>query len=432
MIQEWLIAVKHQIAIYLRNSKLFFRFFNYKDFYYKKELGYGEKHVCILIPPTSYVFLNAAFPVVAWLKNCHCRTTLVFLGEKAEKEYKNSHPEKFAELEQYVDNIILYEKGKYKTTIQKEINKIKFRAVVEYLSFYEKIDTFLFSSYHLDSLEFKEMMNQRFPYTRKVTLSDGAFFFKSERLPDLSPLYMDHVLFTNQLACGSYQSEFAKHIDVIRSAKLDPWWQNQCLDAEHLKISQGLLNLKYKTKIVCAFSRLVLHREFSEKERQMFFEALLAFKQEFSFIFKFHPGDERSLIDDFIAQWIPDGVDWVESELDLFQLTAVGDVYIAVGLTSSIAEVILGESPIILFYNNHENIDVRKALEVMLECNGGVEDEYVYRGLVMHANNAKELQDLVYTALREGKKNVNALKFQKYLPEEEHACEKIAEILLED
>lgn len=408
-------------------------FFELRCVLLQKKKADGKKHICILIPQDSFIFIDPIRPIAVWLKQCNCFMTLLFCGKNVEKEYIARYPQKFAELKDCFDNIIIHPDFSHKSRYQQKIIDFKFRVIWEYLSFYERIDTFLFSQFHFLDMDFKIRMARRFPGARMVMLFEGTFLFQPVMIWDPNPLYVDYVIFPNRAAYAGKKSKYIKHVVAIRSPKLDPWWRKRSLREVWLNDAINFSSLKHKHIIICAFSRLTaISGTFTEGERDSFRKALLGLMGQFSFIFKFHPAETCSMRDDFTARWIPDGVDWIESELDLLQLTHCGEVFVVVGLTTGIADVILENTPIINFYNNRDNISQRREFESVVEIDGVVEDEYVYRHMIMHANNDVELRNMIYKTVYNQEEKISTKRFEEFLPKEMNSCEIIAKILLQN
>ena len=63
---------------------------------------------------------------------------------------------------------------------------------------------------------------------------EATFLFKPTTVEDPAPLYVDYIIYPNDLARGHNNFKYIKNIAIVRSPKLDPWWKKQTLNAPYL------------------------------------------------------------------------------------------------------------------------------------------------------------------------------------------------------
>lgn len=402
--------------------------FFYNHFYCKKSDGcIPKKHICFLIH-NNYSFINPILPLLFWMKeNEDCYVTLVFLDSNAQDDYIKIYPKIFAILDYCSNNIILFPKNQYTSKFKLRFEEGLFRHILEYLSLHDRVDTLVFAMYHLVDMDKKKLLSRCFSESRKVIIDYGSFYAYPPTFTDPDPLYIDYVFPPNKGAYSNYRLDHIRNMIDVRSPKFDPWWRMRMLQKDMIG---DFPRLQHKYKVICIMAALTgTQGRILDDEKRMFMESLNELKEECSFIFKFHPADLPEDKDNYVNRWIPQGTDWTVSELAVEQLASLGEVCVVVGLTASVFDILIDDTPLIHFVGKREHMEDLWEYD-LIEYNGKLIPYVEYYGWALWASETSELVNFIRNAIYEGGCRGNSEKFQTMLPEGENSCKIISDILL--
>lgn len=401
-------------------------------YFLRKKKKPSDFHICVLLDE-KYNTLDAFRPVLFWLKEKKdCYITIIFLDKKAEKDYADTYPNKFAELEHCSDAIILKREKKV-SFFQKLIDKFKLKHALEYLFIEEEINTFLIAP---DLLGDKRAVSLYTEFTKSLMVTTTiACFIGKPRAKEMgthypAPWSLDCFIVYNEIPVENFSSDHVKKIEIIRAPKLDVWWMRKQIESPNFNAWKSKIQPKHNRIITCIFAA-ISRREgrFTKHDKQMFRDGLELLKQDYSFVFKFHPRDNKEKRNEFVNQWVPNEVDWTESEYDLIQLASMSNVVVIAGVTDSAGDIITYGVPVISLYDNSMSRSLGD--DVMYEiADGGEEYVYEHYRLVLHANNAAEFVELTINACGSDVWKDYLGRINKFLPKTKNASEEISNILM--
>lgn len=269
--------------------------------------------------------------------------------------------------------------------------------------------------------------------TSEIACAYGLSFGIARNSHYPAPWSLDYWIVPNALAAENAYFDHIKNIKVIRAPKLDEWWIQREFGANDLDEWRVKLKDCSSRKVVCVFASMISNDgRIVKHEKEMLRETLISLKREALFIFKFHPHDKRCGKDvEFIQQWIPEDVHWVECDLNLIQLTRLGEIMVVIGLTESPGDVIIADIPIITFYDRADKTEQRDFSMSSFKCDKGEETLYEHFDFVIHADNAGELYDAIQLGARDSSWKECRRRFMEFLPNMENASKEISNILLQ-
>ena len=204
-------------------------------------------------------------------------------------------------------------------------------------------------------------------------------------------------------------------IESVGSPKYDPWWTNQ------LQKTSGTRN--YKDAQILVMLPKLNEVRFPQGDREEF-KKFLTMAKQYRFVLKFHPRQLKNEKDEFLRQMMPCDCQYEVSDDSLLNIFQEVPCVISIGMTGASADALLAGNMLVEFYNDFFQ-------EGFYPCGNGYGTFLHQNDCVPHAKDADSLFHVIEGFFHKDLWKQYESRFQQYLPAENHACERISEMLLQ-
>lgn len=380
--------------------KLVYRFNNARILdsitFWKKSLNKNKDyHLCVFV--TAGNFIEHVMPIIIWLKEHYTCYISIVLYDIADC-YIDNNPDGMKLLQNYVDRIISKHAYKTDSFIGRFIGNIKFGKMIDYAWDTDSVNAFLMTRDVLNC-PWTAKIKKRFPKAVITTMESTCF--NGSNIPAYGGGWpqapIDYMVVPDFISYKGICSSKIKHKCVIGSPKLDYWWVKKQIKKEgYLFFDDVKHRKKGKKTMLFIFAAMDKRTRFVKKEKSDFSKIVFDLKDEYFFIFKFHPRDTREYRDKFIRTWVKPGVEYIICEYDIVVCSEFVDMSVILGITSGAAELWLRDKPVITFFNRK----IPRPEITDRDCNqhGGVETYFEKNNLINHADTIDEFKCLIMCA----------------------------------
>lgn len=402
--------------------------------YYKKLGNYeGDTFDVCFALDRGWNTLNEHIPVLYYIREHFPeRHILSLVLENNTVEMIQEHPEKWERLKE-VSDVIIYNDFSYFESDNKLVQSLKRLR----LSLYKKaiitqqaacLDSLL-KGKHITSVLFEDWreagvvttyLSTRYPEgaTRYIVHTPVAFQLvgPTPKIEKYEPTSFYTAV--NRPEYDAYEKVYHQKTILVGSAQHDPWWLE--------RIASTTPKAYHGRDIYICFSMVTDSRFPKDLKREMrkFFEA----NQQYTYVFNFHPRDQRKDKQHFLENYVPAGCDYVITTDSIYDVCQNVRCVIQAGASTSGGDILLSHGKMVEFYGRLPESH-RKSMYL---CDDG---EYGYflrwKKCVPYASDAETLTRLVDQILHHDLWSEYEERFWQYVPKENHACRDIANLLLE-